>query len=71
MSDLPELVGVKDVAGWLRTSPRAVYIMVQRGQLPEPTVRIGRRILWTHADLNDWIEAKRVVSRPERNRDAD
>ena len=61
---LPRLLTMEEVADVLRTSPRAIYAMVGRGQLPG-VVRIGRRVL-VHADeLVDWLGQKRVPSLEE------
>jgi excisionase family DNA binding protein len=43
-----------EVAGLLRTSKKAIYAMVERGQLPG-VVRIGRRVLLREADLVEWL----------------
>jgi predicted DNA-binding transcriptional regulator AlpA len=58
---LRELLNADDVAAWLRTSRRAVYVMLERGQLPTP-IRLGRRLLWERVALDIWIEEKRVLS---------
>jgi excisionase family DNA binding protein len=55
---------VADVARLLRTSPKAVYAMVERLQLPG-VIRIGRRVLFARPDLVRWLNEKRVVSREE------
>ena len=58
---MPHLLDMGEVADVLRTTPRAVYAMVARGQLPG-VIRIGRRVL-VHADeLVDWLDQKRVPS---------
>jgi excisionase family DNA binding protein len=43
-----------EVAALLRTSRKAIYAMVERGQLPG-VVRIGRRVLVLEADLLQWL----------------
>jgi excisionase family DNA binding protein len=43
-----------EVAVLLRTTRKAVYAMVERGQLPG-VVRIGRRVLVLEADLLEWL----------------
>lgn len=58
---LPELLSAEDVAAWLRTTKKAVYLMVARGQLPKP-LKIGRRLLWDRQSLANWIAEKRVAS---------
>ena len=44
MSRTPVLLTPTEVAGLLRTSRKAIYTMIERGQLPGVT-RIGRRVL--------------------------
>ena len=61
---LPKLLTTIEVAELLRTSQKATYAMIARGQLPG-VVRIGRRVL-VHADeLVDWLDQKRVPSLEE------
>ena len=61
---LPVLVTVDEAAELLRTSRRAIYIMLERRQLPGVT-RIGRRVLFRGADLLDWLDQKRAPSPEE------
>lgn len=58
---LPELVDVREVAAWLKTTPKAVYAMVERGQL-RGMVRVGRRVLFERAVLVDWLAERRAPS---------
>ncbi len=61
---IPDLLKMSEVADVLRTTPKATYAMIARGQLPG-VVRIGRRVL-VHADeLVDWLDQKRVPSLEE------
>ena len=60
------LMTVTEVADLLRTSRKAVYAMVARGQLPGVT-RIGRRILIQREALLDWLHERRAPS-PEGDR---
>ena len=60
----PTLLLVSEVAAILRTSPKAVYAMVERGLLPG-VVRIGRRVLVRRDDLVHWLSQKSAPS-PER-----
>ena len=53
------LATVTDVAGWLRTTPKAIYTMVERGQLPG-VVRVGRRVLFDESELLDWLDELRA-----------
>ena len=61
---LPLLLTVDEAAELLRTSRRAIYMMLERHQLPGVT-RIGRRILFRSADLLDWLDQKRAPSPKE------
>jgi excisionase family DNA binding protein len=60
----PELLLVAEVADLLRTTPKAIYAMVERGLLPG-VVKIGRRVLVRQDDLLDWLRQKSAPS-PER-----
>lgn len=52
---LPILLRVEDVAEILRTTPKAIYTMVERRSLPG-VVRVGRRLLFRHDEIARWIE---------------
>jgi len=45
-----ETVDVNGAAALLHTTPRAIYVRHQRGQMPDP-VRGAKRLLWRKADL--------------------
>ena len=64
-SHLPALLTLTEVAALLRTSKKAIYAMVERGQLPG-IVRIGRRVLIREDDLLDWPGQKSLTSLSER-----
>ena len=49
------LLNVPEVADLLRTGHKAVYAMIERGQLPGVR-RIGRRILVDQRELLDWLD---------------
>ena len=57
----PTLLPVSEVAALLRTSSKAVYAMVERGQLPG-VVRLGRRVLVQRDDLLHWLRHKSAPS---------
>ena len=57
---LPALLTVAEVAEALRTTKKATYAMVERGQLP--VVRIGRRVLVPEEALIDWLRQKSTPS---------
>lgn len=52
---MPVLMTVREVADMLRTTPKAVYEMVARAQLPGVT-RIGRRVLFRRELLLQWLD---------------
>ena len=58
---LPALLTPTEVAASLRTSRKAVYAMIERGQLPG-IVRIGRRVLVREDALLDWLRQKSTPS---------
>ena len=57
----PVFLTASEVADILRTSRAAIYVMVERGQLPGVT-RIGRRILIRRDALLDWLDERRAPS---------
>lgn len=61
---LPLLLTVDDAADLLRTTRRAVYAMVERGQLPG-VIRLRRRVLVRADVLLDWLDQKRAPSPEE------
>ena len=54
---LPPHHTADEVAEALRTTRKAVYAMVERGQIPG-VVRIGRRVLFQQQALVDWLRQK-------------
>jgi hypothetical protein len=69
-SDLPahgqpvrriDLMTVPEVAEDFRTSPKAIYTMIERGQLPG-VVRFNRRVLGDRQALLDWLRQKSTPS---------
>jgi excisionase family DNA binding protein len=58
---LPLLLTIREVAALLRTTPKAVYAMTDRGQLPG-VIRIGRRTLIRRDDLLHWLDRSRAPS---------
>ena len=58
---------VVEVAGILRTTPKAIYSMIERGQLPGVR-RIGRRVLVKRADLLDFVDHNSAPSPQETRR---
>jgi excisionase family DNA binding protein len=56
------LLTVSEVADVLRTTRKAIYAMIERGQLPGLR-RIGRRVLIRRADLLHWLDHNCASSR--------
>ena len=61
---LPMLLTADDAANLLRTTRRAIYAMVERGQLPG-VVRVRRRVLLKSDALLHWLEQKSAPSPEE------
>lgn len=60
----PMLLTADETAALLRTSRKAIYVMVERRQLPG-VIRVGRRVLVRRADLLDWLGRKSAPSLKE------
>jgi excisionase family DNA binding protein len=58
---LPLLLTVAETAALLRTSPKAIYAMIERGLLPGVT-RLGRRVLVRSDHLLDFLDHTRAPS---------
>ncbi len=59
------LLTIDEVGTILRTSRKAIYAMVERGQLPG-VVRIGRRVLIREDALLHWLGQKSTPSLESR-----
>ena len=57
----PLLLTVRETAEVLRTTPKAIYAMAGRGQLPGVT-RVRRRVLIRSDDLLGWLDESRAPS---------
>lgn len=55
------LLTVEEVADLLRTSAKAIYALVERGQV-EGVVRLGRRVLFRRDVLLQWVCQKSTPS---------
>lgn len=64
---LPLLLTVAETATLLRTTPKAVYAMVERGALPGVT-RLRRRVLVRSAELLDFLDHNTAPSPQETRR---
>jgi len=60
----PLLLTIEEVAELLRTTPKAIYVMIARNRLPGVT-RLGRRVLVRSAILLDWLNQKSAPSPKE------
>ena len=61
----PLLLTIEEVAELLRTTPKAIYVMIARHRLPGVT-RLGRRVLVRSDVLLDWLNQKSAPSPKER-----
>lgn len=57
-ADLPLLLTTQEAAELLRTSRKAIYAMIERGQIPGVT-RVGRRVLVRSDHLLKWLDQQR------------
>jgi excisionase family DNA binding protein len=62
--DLPLYLTPDEAASVLRTSRKAIYVMVERRQLPG-VVRIGRRVLVRTESLISWLDRQGAKSLQE------
>jgi excisionase family DNA binding protein len=67
VNSVPFLLTVPEVASFLRTTPKAIYSMIERGQLPG-VVRVGRRVLIRSRDLLDFLDHTCASSSQEKRR---
>ena len=58
---LPRYLKPEEVADLLRTSRKAIYVMIERRQLPG-VIRIGRRLLISANDLLSWLSDQQDTS---------
>lgn len=58
---LPHYLKAEEAARLIRTSQKAIYAMVERGQLPG-IVRVGRRVLIRTEDLIGWLDQQGASS---------
>jgi excisionase family DNA binding protein len=67
IDSLPLLLTPEEAGALLRTSRKAIYALVERGQIPGVT-RLGRRVLIRSAELLDWLDHNRTPSPQEKRR---
>jgi excisionase family DNA binding protein len=53
LSDLPEVLSVRQVADFLGVAENSVYGSIRRGELP--AVNVGRRVLVSKVALSRWL----------------
>ncbi len=53
-SPLPELLTIRELARALKLSPRSIWRLVRKQQLPSP-IRIGGSIRWRVGEVSSWI----------------
>ena len=58
LGELPLLLTTDEAATLLRTTKKAIYVMVSRRQLPGVT-HVGRRVLVRRDDLLHWLDQNR------------
>ena len=64
---LPLYLTPDEAASLLRTSRKAIYVKIERRQLPG-VKRIGRRLLIRTEDLVSWLDQQGASSLPELKR---
>ncbi len=64
---LPRYLTPDETAELLRTTRKAIYLMIERRQLPGVT-RIGRRVLLRSADVLEWLDQKSCSLASEERR---
>jgi excisionase family DNA binding protein len=62
--DLPLYLTPDEAASLLRTTRKAIYVMIERRQLPG-VARIGRRVLIRTGSLLDWLNQQCTSSLQE------
>jgi excisionase family DNA binding protein len=58
----PLLMSLKEAAQALSLSERTIWTLVHTGELPH--VRVGRRLLFSRAALQSWIERQESTGDP-------
>ena len=64
---LPIFLRPEEAADLLRTTRKAIYVMVERRQLPGVR-KIGKRILIRTAELVEWIDQQATHTLMEKQR---
>jgi len=62
--EMPELLRVQALAAILRTTPKAIYSMIARGEVPG-LFRLGKRTVFFRKDvIIEWIESAAKSATP-------
>jgi len=61
------LLNVNEVAKRLQISPRSVWTLAAKGELPAP-ISIGRLKRWRPETINKWLETKEIEALKEQER---
>ena len=64
---LPMFLKPDEVADLLRTTRKAIYVMIERRRLPGVR-KFGKRILIRSAELVEWVDQQAVSSLPGEQR---
>lgn len=59
------LVTLDELAGQLRTTKAALYVLRARGGGP-PTTLVGKRLLFAQSDVDSWLLSRREPDRAAR-----
>lgn len=57
----PLAIDIDDASRLLRLSPRTVHKLTRNHELPH--IRVGRRVLYTVAELREWLASRTVEAR--------
>lgn len=60
--DDPKLLTLGEAAQLLRVSPRTLEAWVRCGTPQVPSLRVGRRVLFDHRELERWLKTQTVRS---------
>ena len=52
----PDLLTTRDLASYLRVSPRTVQRRAAAGELPPPISVSSRRARWRRCDIDEWLD---------------
>jgi len=65
--DLPELVGISEIAAILGVSRKRAHALARRNDFPEPIARLASGSVWTRPSIDPFVESwKRKPGRPSK-----